>query len=62
MKLKLALDEKLMDIRLRDRLVAEGKVSKAQVDEYLKGLGEESSSSYERLGGDDTPASNPTAQ
>lgn len=62
MKLKLALDEKLMDIRLRDRLVAEGKVSKAQVDEYLKGLGEESSSSYERLGGDDTPTSNPTAQ
>lgn len=63
MKLKLALDEKLMDIRLRDRLVAEGKVTKAQVDEYIKGLGEESSTSYERLGGDEaSTSSNPTAQ
>jgi hypothetical protein len=63
MKLKLALDEKLMDLRLRDRLVAEGKISKAQVDEYMNGLNEESSSSYERLGGDDSSASSePTAQ
>ena len=35
MKLRIALDEKLMDVRLRDRLVAEGKITQKQVDEYL---------------------------
>lgn len=35
MKLAKALDEKIMDIRLRDKLMAEGKLTKAQVDEYL---------------------------
>lgn len=35
MKLAKALDEKIMDVRLRDKLMAEGKLTKAQVDEYL---------------------------
>ena len=42
MELKQALDDKLMDYRLRDRLVAEGKVSKSDVDSYLKQLPDES--------------------
>lgn len=41
MKLRLALEEKLMDARLRDRLVAEGKVSKEAVQKYLDGLVDE---------------------
>lgn len=35
MKLAKALDEKIMDVRLRDKLMAEGKLTKTQVDEYL---------------------------
>lgn len=35
MKLAKALEEKTMDIRLQDRLLAEGKLSKAEVDSYL---------------------------
>lgn len=38
MKLAMALDEKTMDVRLLDRLLAEGKVTKAQVDKYLADL------------------------
>ena len=38
MKLRMALDEKLLDVRLRDRLVTEGKVTSEQVEEYLKSL------------------------
>ena len=45
MKLRLALEDKLMDSRLRDRLVAEGKISKKDVDQYLNSLPEEDSSS-----------------
>ncbi len=41
MKLRLALEEKLMDARLRDRLVAEGKVSKEAVKKYLDSLPDE---------------------
>lgn len=41
MKLRMALDDKLMDVRLRDRLVSEGKVTKSQVDEYIASLGDE---------------------
>ena len=41
MKLRLALEEKLMDARLRDRLVAEGKISKEEVKKYLDGLADE---------------------
>ncbi len=36
MRLSRALEEKLLDLRLRDKLVAEGKVTKAQVAEFLE--------------------------
>ena len=35
MRLARALAEKLHDVRLRDKLLAEGKITKAQLDEYL---------------------------
>ena len=35
MKLRLALEEKLMDVRVRDRLLAEGKITKEEVKKYL---------------------------
>jgi hypothetical protein len=35
MKLRLAREEKLMDARLRDRLLAEGQISKEDVKKYL---------------------------
>lgn len=38
MKLKNALDDKKLDLRLRDRLVAEGKLTKEEVSDYLKKL------------------------
>ena len=38
MLLKMALQDKELDLRLRDRLVAEGKVSQADVDKYLTTL------------------------
>jgi polyhydroxyalkanoate synthesis regulator phasin len=42
MKLRLALEEKLMDARLRDRLLAEGKITKEEVKKYLDSLTDES--------------------
>lgn len=41
MKLRLALEEKLMDSRLRDRLLAEGKITKEEVKKYLDTLADE---------------------
>ena len=38
MELKMALDEKMMDSRLRDRLIAEGKLKKEEVEKILKNL------------------------
>jgi len=38
MKLRLALEEKLTDVRVRDRLVAEGKLSKEELKKYLDSL------------------------
>lgn len=38
MKLRLALEEKLMDLRVRDRLVAEGKLSKEELKKHLDSL------------------------
>lgn len=38
MKLRLALEEKLMDVRVRDRLVAEGKISKEELKKYIDSL------------------------
>lgn len=42
MKLKMALDEKVLDVRLRDRLVSEGKLTKAELDKYLASLNDDS--------------------
>lgn len=41
MKLRLALEEKLLDVRVRDRLLAEGKITKEEVKKYLDGLSDE---------------------
>lgn len=41
MKLRLALEEKLMDVRVRDRLVAEGKITKEELKKYLDSLADE---------------------
>ena len=49
MKLRIALDDKLMDQRVRDRLLAEGKITKQQVDEFLANLPDDSSNA-ERVG------------
>ena len=38
MKLKLALEDKLLDTRLVDRFMAEGKLTKADYDKYLASL------------------------
>ncbi len=38
MKLRLALEEKLMDVRVRDRLVAEGKIPKEELKKYNDAL------------------------
>lgn len=38
MKLRQALEEKLLDLRLRDRLLAEGKITKEEIQKTLKGL------------------------
>lgn len=41
MKLRLALEEKLMDVRVRDRLLAEGKITKEEVKKFLDSLSDE---------------------
>jgi polyhydroxyalkanoate synthesis regulator phasin len=41
MKLRLALEEKLLDVRVRDRLLAEGKITKEEVKKFLDGLADE---------------------
>ena len=41
MKLRLALEEKLMDVRVRDRLLAEGKITKEEVKKYLDSMADE---------------------
>jgi polyhydroxyalkanoate synthesis regulator phasin len=41
MKLRLALEEKLLDVRVRDRLIAEGKITKEEVKKYLDSLADE---------------------
>lgn len=38
MKLRLALEEKQMDVRVRDRLVAEGKITKEELKKYIDTL------------------------
>ena len=36
-----AFQEKLMDIRLRDKLLREGRIGKKQIEEYLQSLPDE---------------------
>ena len=55
MKLAKALNEKVMDVRLMDRLLAEGKLQKSQVDEYIASL-EDNEGLYEKIQ-DNTPDS-----
>lgn len=43
MRLSKALEDKLMDIRLRDKLIAEGKLTKAELDKYISSLSDDSS-------------------
>ncbi len=50
MKLAQALEEKIMDTRLMDRLLAEGKLTKKQVDDYLSKIEDSSEGSYEKVG------------
>lgn len=38
MKLRLALEEKLLDVRVRDRLLAENKITKEELKKYLDTL------------------------
>ena len=41
MRLSRALHEKLMDVRLRDKLIAEGKITKEEVKKYLESLNDD---------------------
>jgi hypothetical protein len=41
MKLRLALEEKLLDVRVRDRLLAENKISKEDLKKYLDNLADD---------------------
>lgn len=41
MRLSRALQEKLMDVRLRDKLVAEGKLTKEEVKKFLDTMADE---------------------
>jgi hypothetical protein len=41
MKLRLALEEKLMDVRVRDRLIAEKKIGKEELKKYMDSLADE---------------------
>ncbi len=52
MKLAKALDEKMMDLRILDRLLAEGKITKAEVDERLAAL-EDCEGKYEVVNDND---------
>jgi len=42
MRLKMANEEKLVDVRLRDRLLAQGKITKEQLKKHLDALPDDS--------------------
>ena len=44
MRLARALKEKLHDVRLRDKLLAEGKIKKEEVEKFLKELPDDEAS------------------
>ena len=45
MKLRLALEEKLLDVRVRDRLLSENKISKEDIKKYLDNLPDDNKNS-----------------
>lgn len=45
MRLSRALAEKQMDLRLRDKLITEGKITKTELDKYLKSLSDDTNNS-----------------
>ena len=55
MKLAKALEEKRLDLRLVDRLTAEGKLTKAELDAHIKSLPDDEGN-YEFVG-ENTPSS-----
>lgn len=42
MRLSQALEDKKLDLRLRDKLLHEGKLTKADIEQYLKKLPDDS--------------------
>lgn len=44
MRLSKALEEKELDVRLRDKLLTEGKLSKAKLEEYINTLADATAS------------------
>lgn len=49
MRLSAAIKNKLMDVRLRDKLVSEGKVTKEEVAQYMSELADETSNATDTL-------------
>jgi len=45
MKLAKALNEKIMDVRIVDRLMAQGKITKDEFDKYVAGLQDDQANS-----------------
>ena len=45
MSLSEGLKEKVLDVRLREKLLREGKLTKAQLDEYMNSLGDDEGNS-----------------
>ncbi len=58
MKLRMALDAKMQDVRLRDRLLSDGKITKAEIQTYLDNLADDEGS-YVRIG-EETPETTET--
>ena len=46
MRLSQALEEKMLDVRLRDRLVSEGTLTKSELEKYLESMPDDSSNVY----------------
>lgn len=61
MKLRIALEEKQMDVRLRDRFVAEGKTTSKDVESYLNSLPDEDGN-YENVSDENKTAHDSLAQ
>ncbi len=55
MRLSRALEDKKLDLRLRDKLMHEGKLSKADIDQYLATLPDDSANAAttSSLGGEE---------